>query len=192
MHSNNSITDTNYHNLTGNEYSGLVTVEDSLDKDLNGQTAWWYEGERQSGELSINKSWHYFDEDGYMVRDQAVTHNAKTSLAITDPDNAVDHDKDYTFRYDEDGKRIYGHQNIGGANFHFDEDTGIMTKGWGTLANGKTTYYSLDNGAGVGGNMEHQLPISNGSTQTAWYYFDGEGVPVNCRNSQWQYPWLWL
>ena len=53
-----------------------------------------------------------------------------------------------------------------------------MTKGWGTLANGKTTYYSLDNGAGVGGNMEHQLPISNGSTQTAWYYFDGEGVPV--------------
>ena len=178
MHSNNSITDTTYHNLTGDEYSGLVTVEDSLDKDLNGQTAWWYEGERQSGELSINKSWHYFDEDGYMVRDQAVTHNAKTSLAITDPDNTVDHDKDYTFRYDKDGKRIYGHQNIGGANFHFDEDTGIMTKGWGTLANGKTTYYALDNGAGVGGNMEHQLPISNGSTQTAWYYFDGEGVPV--------------
>ena len=178
MHSNNSITDTTYHNLTGNEYSGLVTVEDSLDKDLNGQTAWWYEGERQSGELSINKSWHYFDEDGYMVRDQAVTHNAKTSLAITDPDNTVDHDKDYTFRYDKDGKRIYGHQNIGGANFHFDEDTGIMTKGWGTLANGKTTYYALSNGAGMGGNMEHQLPISNGSTQTAWYYFDGEGVPV--------------
>ena len=182
----NATTDTDsedwgiYVDDEGVPYEGYVTIVPDGGKEVDKITTWWKGGKQQSGENYRNDSWHYFDSSNssIMARDKDVTHNASVSLAVTDPDNTVDHDTDYTFRYDQSGNRVYGYQQKGGANFHFNEQTGIMTKGWGTFANGKTTYYSLDNGAGIGGNQEHQLPISNGSSETDWYYFDGEGVPI--------------
>ena len=96
----------------GVPYEGFFTVMPEKGyADYSGAiTTWWKGGQKQYGETKRYDAWAYFDQnnDGIMVRNKQIDHTAKTSLDITDPNNEVDHNATYTFRYGDDGKRFYG------------------------------------------------------------------------------------
>ena len=118
----------------GVPYEGFFTImpEEGATDYSTAITTWWKGGQKQYGETKRYDAWAYFDQnnDGIMVRNKQIDHTAKTSLDITDPNNEVDHNATYTFRYGDDGKRFYGHYDKDGISQYYHDSFGIMLKGW--------------------------------------------------------------
>ena len=125
-----------YVDEDGEPYEGFFTVlpenYDDPDNWSKSITTWWKGGQKQYGETKRGGYWVFFERDtnGVMARDKIVTHDASTSLAETDPSGTVDRNTKYSFYYGDDGHRTYGEFARGDDWYHFDETTGIMTKGW--------------------------------------------------------------
>ena len=141
----NAATDTDsedwgiYVDDEGVPYEGFFTVmpEEGATDYSTAITTWWKGGQKQYGETKRYDAWVYFDQnnDGIMVRNKQIDHTAKTSLDITDPNNEVDHNATYTFRYGDDGKRFYGHYDKDGISQYYHDSFGIMLKGWVEINN---------------------------------------------------------
>ena len=123
-----------------------------------GQTYYYENGARVTGEKAVGGQWYYFDPDrnGAMARGFVQLKGAYL-------DNGPK-----TVYYDAEGRMAHDERQIDGAWYHFDPDSGAMARGFLTLTgayldNGpKTVYYDSD-GKMVHG--EHQI-------DGAWYYFD--------------------
>ena len=181
-----------YVDKDGEPYNGYVTIVDESGNTASNITTWWLGGVKQTGEGYRNGHWHYFNpsNDGIMVRSQDISHTASISLAITDPNNTVDHSASYTFRYYASGNRAHGESaNSNGEWFHFDESTGIMTKGWHTLAPNddfnfeRRVCYNPQTGVMIKGGVMIDPTMTDPSQYGSLYEFD----PVN-GNATWHIP----
>ena len=126
----NAATDTDsedwgiYVDDEGVPYEGFFTImpEEGATDYSTAITTWWKGGQKQYGETVRNGHWVYFDKenDGVMARNKDVF-----LPTADDPDRWV--------RYGDDGAMIKGEHAVGDNWYHFDEETGAMTKGWYTL-----------------------------------------------------------
>ena len=126
----NAATDTDsedwgiYVDDEGVPYEGFFTImpEEGATDYSTAITTWWKGGQKQYGETVRNGHWVYFDKenDGVMARNKDVF-----LPTADDPDRWV--------RYGDDGAMIKGEYAVGDNWYHFDEETGAMTKGWYTL-----------------------------------------------------------
>ena len=113
-----------YVDEDGVPYEGFFTImpEEGATDYSTAITTWWKGGQKQYGETIRNGHWVYFDKenDGVMARNKDVF-----LPTADDPDRWV--------RYGDDGAMIKGEYAVGDNWYHFDEETGAMTKGWYTL-----------------------------------------------------------
>ena len=113
-----------YVDEDGVPYEGFFTImpEEGATDYSTAITTWWKGGQKQYGETIRNGHWVYFDidNDGIMARNKDIF-----LPTADDPDRWV--------RYGDDGAMIKGEYAVGDNWYHFDEETGAMTKGWYTL-----------------------------------------------------------
>ena len=113
-----------YVDEDGVPYEGFFTVmpEEGATDYSTAITTWWKGGQKQYGETIRNGHWVYFDKDN----DGIMARNKDVFLPTAD-------DPDRWVRYGDDGAMIKGEYAVGDNWYHFDEETGAMTKGWYTL-----------------------------------------------------------
>ena len=113
-----------YVDEDGVPYEGFFTImpEEGATDYSTAITTWWKGGQKQYGETIRNGHWVYFDKDN----DGIMARNKDVFLPTAD-------DPDRWVRYGDDGAMIKGEYAVGDNWYHFDEETGAMTKGWYTL-----------------------------------------------------------
>ena len=123
-----------------------------------GQTYYYVNGVRATGEKAIDGQWYYFDPDqgGAMARGFVELGGAYLTNGPK------------TVYYDENGRMAHDERMIDGYWYHFDPVNGAMARGFlkltgAYLAGGpKTVYYDGDG----------RMVYGEQSIGGAWYYFD--------------------
>lgn len=123
-----------------------------------GQTYYYVNGVRATGEKSIDGQWYYFDPEqgGAMAR------------GFVELSGAYLNNGPKTVYYDADGRMAHDERMIDGYWYHFDSENGAMARGFlrltGAYLDGgpKTVYYDEN------GRMAHDERMIDGH----WYHFD--------------------
>jgi hypothetical protein len=113
-------------------FSSSIMVSADFEKNENGTMYITETGEKATGFKQIDKSWYYFDKDGYMVENKYVKINGYTYFFSAGGKMFTGWTKNssgkYTY-YKSDGKRATGWTVISSKYYYFGKSDGIMLTG---------------------------------------------------------------